>query len=147
MSCQFVVNFVDEAIKHNDESDDYIALKAFEKIDFKNAILGGMISYSSLDNSSKVAFNCARAYFTRLENGGESISIDLTKGTFDCFIELAMHVAFSKIKGTEKMKSVVDAFSDAAKRDILLKRLKKITSDDCFNTVESIIKKSIQKQY
>ena len=58
-----------------------------------------------------------------------------------------MHVAFSKIKGTEKMKSVVDAFSDAAKRDILLKRLKKITSDDCFNTVESIIKKSIQKQY
>ncbi len=62
-------------------------------------------------------------------------------------VELGVHLAFSKLKGTEQMQGVVEAFSDAAKRDILLKRLKTITSDDCFNTIESIIKKSIQKQY
>ncbi len=92
-------------------------------------------------------FICWFTVWNRMFNGGESFFKDLTKGSTDCIVELGVHLAFSKLKGTEQMQGVVEAFSDAAKRDILLKRLKTITSDDCFNTIESIIKKSIQKQY
>jgi len=42
---------------------------------------------------------------------------------------------------------VVSAFKDNAKRDLVLKRIKSITTDGCYNFVESIVKKAIQNGY
>lgn len=147
MSCQLLINLVDESINHPTKSDQDILLYAFQNIDIKNAILGGIISYTSFDNVTKASFNCAKGYFTRMENGGEQLLLDIGKGTGDCLVEVGVSIAFSRIKGTEKMQNVIDAFSDAAKRDILLKRFKNITSESCFNYIESTVKQSIQKVY
>lgn len=145
MSCQFLVNLVDESINNQDKTNENVIVSALEKIDIKNAIVGGMISYASLDTETKVAFNCAKSYFTAMEQGDGYLYSDLKKGTYDCFIELSFSLAFNKLKKTDKMKNVIVAFSDATKRDILLKRIKGITSNSCFNFVETIVKKSLQE--
>ena len=72
ISCQLIINLVQESITYPNKTDGEILTSALEALDFKNALIEGMISYTSLDNKTKNSLNCAKDYFSRIESGGQN---------------------------------------------------------------------------
>ena len=53
---QFTINFLEIALKNPNDSPETIALKAWNEVKVKDAVLGGMVSFTSLDNRKKSLF-------------------------------------------------------------------------------------------
>lgn len=130
MSIQFFINFIYESIENQDADAFDIAAKAFTDIDLKNAIISGMINYASFDNSTKSYFDCAQNMFNSLEKGRESIAVDLSKGTIDCFIDFIVGYAFKNLRNSPQIKNLAEVISDTKNYDIILDKLSKILSED-----------------
>jgi hypothetical protein len=133
MSVQFLINFVDQSIKNPNKDFDEIAGAAFSSINVKDAIISGMIDYSSFDERTKTAYDCAAKMFRRMQNGEYGFSADMEKGFLDCIILVGVRYGFSKLKGNGRMQELANVIADARNYDIVLDKLSKIM------TAENII--------
>jgi hypothetical protein len=132
MSVQFFINFIDQSIKNPDKEFDKIAGSAFSKISVKDAIISGMIDYSSLDEVTKTSFDCAAKMFRRMQDGGQMLSLDIGKGTLDCIILVGVRYGFSWLKANGRIQKLANAIADARNYDVVIDKLSKIM------TVESV---------
>jgi hypothetical protein len=147
ISSQLFINLVNESIKNPSKSDSELFVTALDGINFKTAIIEGMISYTSLDTKTKNSLNCAKDYFSRMEKGGQALVLDIYKGSGDCFIEVGCNWAFREMKGTQAMQGVLNAFNNAKSRDVILQRFKSLTGESCFNYVETMVRNSLKSIY
>jgi len=147
ISCQLIINLVQESITYPNKTDGEILTSALEALDFKNALIEGMISYTSLDNKTKNSLNCAKDYFSRIESGGQNFVLDIGKGTGDCLIDIGINLAFNKLKSTQSMQGVINAFNNAKSRDIILKRFKSLTGEACYDYIETMVGNNIKSTF
>lgn len=145
LSCQFAINFITESVKHQDYSDDEILALAINNLDVKNAVVGGVINYSSLNKYEKATFNCAKDFLFALENSKGITLSSIDKGLSDCIIEFGATFVFSKLSQTPTMQTFFKEFDNEVSQTIILKKLKHFTSKGVYDGLETYIKTAFKK--
>ena len=144
LSFQFAINFITESVKHQDYSDDEILALAINSLDVKNAVASGLINYSSFIDAEKIAFNCAKDFFSKINNNKGITIKTMTDGGIDCAIEFCVTLAFGKLGNTSAMKKLFKEFDDEVSQTIL-SRLEHFTSKDVYDGLETYIKTALKK--
>lgn len=142
---QFTINFLEIALKNPNDSPETIALKAWNEVKVKDAVLGGMVSFTSLDNRKKELISaCAIKLFRRLQDGGAELAINIGKGMGDCFIEVSLGLIFNSVKKTDAVKKLIKELQDGMNADIALRKLKGIIgSAEVYNMVQKMITNTV----
>ncbi len=143
---QFTVHFIEQSIKNPDETATKIAHLAWGKVKIKDAVIGGMVSYASLDNKTQeLLSSCATAMFRRLQDGGTELAVDIRKGTIDCGIEASISIVFNQMKSTEQVKKLLGELQNGMNSDIVLSKFADIIgSDEVYKLVQKTITNSIK---
>ncbi|MDD6357782.1 MAG: hypothetical protein PUG15_06790 [Bacteroidales bacterium] len=141
MSCQFVVNLMRESVNHPDYTDEELITLALSEVSVKNALLSGAISFASLNSIEQTKLTCAQDFFSAFQKGKEISKTTIGNGTYDCLVELAFSVCSKKIENNQSIQNLFKEFNTLAKQDIILKRLKNITSENIYHITEELLKK------
>jgi hypothetical protein len=130
MSVQFFINFVYESVDNPNLNGHDIAAKSFANINTKDALISGIIDYTSINKKTKNYFDCAKNILRRLEDGGTKIEIDLKQGALDCFIILAVRYSFDKLGSKDYINKLINKISESKNYDVILSNLSEILSAD-----------------
>jgi len=145
MSCQLVVNLMKDCIEHPKYTDEELFLSAFSQIDVGNAVLESAISTITFNPSEQAVYACAQKFFEAFEKG-KGVDVEtITNGVEDCVIEVGLTAVFRYGAKTEFMKGLFAQFNDEVKRNIVLSRFKKITSENCYKLFETLLKETLEQ--